>query len=128
MSKADKLARKKEQWAALAEAARVEVLSKRPQMNAFEGQRQKHIAATEAYELGMVSRPDERIMRGMPGQMTRKVHQYCGGACGTNNPHRCGGRYWANRYPLSSVVKNDATLRIAAGAKTRAYLKQKMGV
>jgi hypothetical protein len=111
--------------AAQAEASRVAMLDARPKMNAFEGQRQSHVAAFKRYEEGMISRGDERIARGMAGIRTKKAHLYCAGGCGTTNPNRCGGRWWANRYKLSLVCKNDATHRIAVGEKRAARIKIK---
>lgn len=79
------------------------------------------------FERGMRSRFDERIARGSEHTKTRHAHMYCGGGCGTKSKNRCGGRWWANQYPISLVSKTDATERIAQGHKTRAYLKAKLG-
>lgn len=73
-------------------------------------------------------RPDERIARGSSHTKTRKAHQMCSGdgQCGTTASNHCGGRYWAARTNIS-FCKGDASLKIAAGAKTRAHLKTKLG-
>jgi hypothetical protein len=75
------------------------------------------IAARELaeYERMMGARFDERIARGAAGIRTKHAHLYCAGSCGTRSKLRCGGRWWANRYSLSLVVKTDATHRIAVG-------------
>ena len=51
--------------------------------------------------------------------MTRHAHRYCPFdpetlkyACGTRSKIHCGGRWWANRYPMSLVAKNEITERI----------------
>jgi hypothetical protein len=106
--------------------------------------------AEAAHKLALRKRPLENLARGNQHQMTRKTHQYCAGGCGyqnidpglasfpayiqeehgecacgcgTHNPRKCGGRYWANRYSLSLVVKSDATHRIWIGKQRQARLK-----
>lgn len=90
-------------------------------------------------------RPLEGIARGSQHQRTRLAHQFCSGGCGcqakapgewvgtkhedhacgcgTHNPCKCGGRWWANRYSLSLTVKSDATHRISVGKQRQARLR-----
>lgn len=92
-------------------------------------------------------RPDRRIALGSPHQMTRKAHQFCGGGCGclsnlekikggpkheghahgcgTHSEQACGGRRWANMFPLSTVAKNDHTMRISLGMKRAKRIKER---
>lgn len=71
------------------------------------------------------TRPDRRIALGSPHQMTRKAHQFCAGGCGSHSDSRCGGRWWATKYPASTVAKNDDTMRIGLGLRRAQRIRER---